>query len=144
MKPTPVGSRVRITGNSNSHDYIIGSICRVHEDDHDGTFRAMDENGQVGKYLRWTDCEPVGIGWEWLRDQLDARSLDLLSAFEGVEQLTLKIEIENQLVSSIPHLDEAILGVLPTIEEQARHLVDDEQETDEGIDEEIDRIFASA
>jgi hypothetical protein len=40
----------------------------------------------------------------------------LLSAFTGVEHLTLKPEIENQLVLSLPDLDEAILRVLPAIE----------------------------
>jgi hypothetical protein len=40
----------------------------------------------------------------------------LLSAFTGVEHLTLKPEIENQLVLSLPDLDEAILHVLPAIE----------------------------
>jgi hypothetical protein len=40
----------------------------------------------------------------------------LLSAFVGVDHLTLKPEIENQLVLSLPDLDEAILRVLPAIE----------------------------
>jgi hypothetical protein len=141
MKPLPVGSRIRVTGNSNSHDYQIGSIYRVHEDDHDGTFRAIDGNGTVGKYIKWTDCEGASIGWEWLRTQLDARSLDLLGAFEGVEQLSLKREIENKLVLSIPHLDEAVLGILPGIEEQAgRHALNCAGE-DDGIDSELDDIF---
>lgn len=122
MNPAPIGTRIRITGNSNSHHYRPGGVYRVHEVDDDGTFKAIDEYGTVGDYLKWRDCEPVGIGWEWLRTQLDARSLDLLAAFEGVEHLTLRPEIEAMLVSSIPRLDQAILGVLPGIEENAAGL----------------------
>lgn len=122
MNPSPVGIRIRVTGNSNSHDYRIGSIQRVHDVDDDGTFRAIDENGQIGKFLKWSDCEHAGIGWDWLRTQLDPRSLDLLSAFDGVEHLSLNPEMETRLVLAIPNLEEAILGVLPGIEDQACQL----------------------
>jgi len=114
--PFQVGTRIRITRNSSNHDYRIGAIYRVHQDGNFGLFSAIDEKGNIGQLAQWKDCERAGIGWEWLRTQLDPRSLELLSAFVGVEHLTLKPEIENQLVLSLPDLDEAILRVLPAIE----------------------------
>jgi hypothetical protein len=119
MSRLPVGTRIRITGNSSNHDYRIGAIYRIHEDGNFGCFSAIDEKGIIGQLAQWKDCERVGIGWEWLRTQLDPRSLELLNAFVGVEHLTLKPEIENQLVLSLPALDEAILRVLPAIENTA-------------------------
>lgn len=116
MTKLPVGTRIRITGNTSNHDYRIGCIYRVHQDSGFGCFSAIDESGNVGQLAQWKDCERVGIGWDWLRDQLDARSIELLSAFVGIEHLTLKPEIENQLVLSVPNLDEAILRVLPSLQ----------------------------
>ena len=141
MNPLPVGTRIRVTGNSNSHSYRIGSIHRVHSIDDDGTFRAVDENGHVGKFIKWKDCEHAGIGWEWLRTQLDARSLDLLSAFDGIGQLSLKPDIEIQLALSIPHLDEAILGILPSMEEEASRYAEKQNETQTGDDDDLEEIF---
>ena len=116
MSRLPVGTRIRIIGNSSNHNYRIGGIYRVHQDGNFDLFSAIDEKGNIGQLAQWNDCERAGIGWEWLRTQLDPRSLELLSAFTGVEHLTLKPEIENQLVLSLPALDEAILCVLPAIE----------------------------
>jgi hypothetical protein len=141
MNPLPLGSRIRVTGNTSSHSYRIGSIHRVHSIDDDGTFQAVDENGHVGKYIKWKDCEHAGIGWEWLRTQLDARSLDLLSAFDGIGQLSLKPDIEIQLALSIPQLDEAILGIIPTMEEEAsRYAATDKDHNTEDDDGLIDHF----
>jgi hypothetical protein len=141
MNPLPVGSRIRVTGNTSSHSYRIGSIHRVHSIDDDGTFQAVDENGHVGKYIKWKDCEHAGIGWEWLRTQLDARSLDLLSAFDGIGQLSLKPDIEIQLALSIPQLDEAILGILPTMEEEASRYAATDKDHETEDDDDLDHIF---
>jgi hypothetical protein len=116
MSRLPVGTRIRIIGNSSNHHYRIGAIYRVHQDGNFDLFSAIDEKGNIGHLAQWKDCEHAGIGWEWLCTQLDPRSIKLLSAFTGVEHLTLKPEIENQLVLSLPGLDEAILRVLPAIE----------------------------
>lgn len=142
MNPAPIGTRIRITGNSNSHHYRPGGVYRVHDVDDDGTFKAIDENGLVGDYLKWRDCELVGIGWEWLRTQLDARSLDLLAAFDGVEHLTLRPEIEAMLVSSIPRLDQAIVGVLPGIEESTSLLAARFAEAESEDDCDLNRLLS--
>jgi hypothetical protein len=133
MSRLPVGTRIRIIGNSSNHHYRIGGIYRVHQDGNFDLFSAIDEKGNVGQLAQWKDCERAGIGWEWLRTQLDPRSLELLSAFTGVEHLTLKPEIENQLVLSLPALDEAILRVLPTIEKPASQNTPEDPEYDPRI-----------
>lgn len=115
MNRLPVGTRIRIIANHSHHDYQIGAIYRIHQDSGFDCFSAIDEHGKIGRLAQWQDCERAGIGWEWLRTQLDARSVALLSAFVGIEHLTLKPEIENQLVLSLPDLAEAILRVHPTI-----------------------------
>jgi len=119
MTRLPVGTRIRIVANNSHHDYQIGAIYRVNKDGDFGCFSAIDEHGNVGRLAQWKDCERAGIGWEWLRTQLDARSVELLSAFVGIEHITLKPEIENRLVLSLPDLDEAILRTLPTIPDSA-------------------------
>jgi hypothetical protein len=116
MTKLPIGARIRIIGNHNNHDYQIGGIYRIHQIADFGCFSAIDEKGNIGRLAQWRDCERVGIGWEWLRTQLDERSLALLSGFAGKEHLTLKPEVESQLLLSLPHLDDSILRVLPKID----------------------------
>lgn len=116
MTKFPIGCRIRIISNHNNHDYQIGGIYRVHQIVDFGCFSAIDEKGNIGGLAQWRDCERVGIGWEWLRTQLDERSLALLSAFAGKEHLTLKPEVESQLLLSLPHLDDSILRVLPKLD----------------------------
>ena len=117
MNPVSIGTRIQVVSNSNHHNYRTGSIYRVHQVDGDGTLKAIDDLGIEGDYLRWVDCEPVGIGWDWIREQLDARSLDLLSAFDGLQNLRLRDDVENQVIASIPNLADSILSILPIIEE---------------------------
>lgn len=130
MKPAPIGTRIRVISKKESHDYRIGGIYRVHEIDDDGTFKAADEHGIRGNFIRWTDCEPAAIGWDWLRGQLDARSLELLSAFDGVEHLTLRPEVETMLLEAIPRLEDAILDTLPAIEALAECAAVEERDED--------------
>ena len=142
MIPSPIGTRIRIIANSNSHHYRLGSIYQVHKVDDDGTFKAVDSQGVAGDYLRWRDCEPAGIGWEWLRTQLDPRSLDLLSAFEGVEHLQLLPEIEAKLVGGIEDLGANILAVLPAIDHAVAELTRNSVANDD-IDE-FENLFSDA
>jgi hypothetical protein len=134
MKQALTGTRIKVIANSNSHNYQVGGVYRVHDVDDDGTFRATDDDGRVGDYLKWMDCEPVGLGWDWLRTQLDGETLDLLTAFEGVEHLTLRSDVEAMLISAIPHLDSAIREVLPVLENSADSALmqgEDEEEEEE-------------
>jgi hypothetical protein len=115
MYPVPVGTPVFVTSNSNDHSYAIGRVYRVHKVDTDGSFIAVDSFGHEGDWLKWVDCEVLGTGWDWLRGHLDARSLDLLSAFDGVESLRLRMDVETHVITSLPHLADVILNILPSI-----------------------------
>ena len=116
MQPAPIGTRIQVLSNDNQHNYRIGSVHRVHQVHSDGTFNAIDEQGIEGDFLMWKDCEPVGIGWEWIREHLDAHSLDLLSAFDGLQNLRLRESVETKVITSIPNLAETILRLLPEVE----------------------------
>lgn len=121
MTPYPVGTRIRIISNHSNHDYQIGGIYRIHQIVDFGCFSAIDDQARIGKLAQWRDCERVGIGWEWLRTQLDERSLALLSAFVGKEHLTLKHEVESKLLLALPQLDDAILRTLPQLHTSTQH-----------------------
>ena len=116
MQPAPIGTRIQVLSNDNQHNYRIGSVHRVHQVHSDGTFNAIDEQGIEGDFLMWKDCEPVGIGWEWIREHLDAHSLDLLSAFDGLQNLRLRESVETAVITSIPNLADTILRRLPEVE----------------------------
>ena len=117
MQPAPIGTRIQVVANNNNHHYSIGSVHRVHQVDSDGGLKAIDELGIEGDFLSWKDCEPVGLGWEWIREHLDAHSLDLLSAFDGLQNLRLRESVETTLIMSIPNLADTILRLIPEVEE---------------------------
>jgi hypothetical protein len=122
MNPAPIGARIQIISNHSCHHYRIGGIYRVHQIDSDGTFKAIDDQGVEGDYIRWDESCPVGIGWDWLRDHLDSRSLDLLSAFNGLTNLRLRDGVETKIITSIPNLADAILNVMPVVDEEIERL----------------------
>lgn len=145
MTPVPIGTRIQIVSNSNQHKYRTGGIYRVHQVDSDGTFRAIDDMGVEGDFLLWDDCNPVGIGWKWIREHLDARSLDLLGAFEGLENLSLRQDVEIKVISSIPNLADQILDVLPEVEERSARMVSAaaHEDTDEDTDLDLEQLLTS-
>jgi len=110
MKPTTVGSRVRVVGHSNEHNYEVGQVYTVALVDTDGTFKATDSAGKLGNWLRWTDCEPAGeIGWPFCRDVLPPEVIEFLEAFDGVEALSLKDAVKDEILKGLPNLQEEIL-----------------------------------
>jgi len=117
MTPVSIGTRIQVLANSNSHHYRIGSIHRVLQVDSDGSFRAIDDQGIEGDYLKWRDCQAVGLGWDWIRGHLDAHSLELLSAFDGLQNLRLRESVESKVITSSPTLAETILKLLPEVDE---------------------------
>jgi len=141
MNPAPIGTRIQVVSNNNHHNYRTGGIYRVHQVDSDGTLKAIDDLGIEGDYLRWGDCQPVGIGWEWIRGHLDARSLDLLSAFDGLERLRLRDEVETKVIASIPNLAEVILDLLPALDEQMERLRNSSAPEDD--DESLENLLTS-
>lgn len=136
MNPAPIGTRIQVVSNNSHHHYRTGGIYRVHQVDGNGTFKAIDDLGIEGDYLRWEECRAVGIGWEWIRGHLDARSLDLLSAFDGLENLRLHDTVETTVITSIPNLADTILNLLPAVDEEMERLKrESPPEEDAGLDE---------
>lgn len=117
MSPAPSGTRIQVISNRFHHRYRVGNIYRVHQIFEDGTITATDDQGIEGDFLVWADCEAVGIGWEWLRENLDKRSVDLLGAFDGLQNLHLRHDVETKLIASIPNLADKIVQILPEVEE---------------------------
>ena len=106
MTPSSIGTRIQVLANQSGHHYSIGGIYRVSQIDPDGTFKAVDEFGIEGDFLKWKECQPVALGWDWLRKHLDPRSLDLLSAFDGLQNLQLRENVESKIILSMPNLAE--------------------------------------
>jgi hypothetical protein len=134
MTPVPIGTRIQIVSNSNRHHYRTGGIYRVHQVDTDGTLKAIDEMGVEGDFLQWDDCKPVGIGWKWIRGHLDARSLDLLGAFDGLDNLSLRQDVETKVISTIPNLADQILAILPEVEERTALMASAAADDDTDLD----------
>lgn len=141
MTPVPIGTRIQIVSNSNRHNYRTGGIYRVHQVDSDGTFKAIDDMGVEGDFLLWDDCKPVGMGWKWIREHLDARSLDLLGAFEGLDNLSLRQDVETKIITSIPNLADQILEILPEVEEQSARFAS--AAANEDTDDDLEQLLTS-
>lgn len=109
--PFKPGDRVRAIGAFGHHSYQPGRTYTVTEvDPNDNTLRARDASGEIGNWIKWRDCSLAhDIGFEWLKTVLPAEALDILSAFDGLEYLSLREEIRNQLVLQIPNLQQRIL-----------------------------------
>jgi hypothetical protein len=106
-----VGDRFNVT--SNIEDYEPGknyTVSRV--DPSDNTLKGTEDgSGRELLWVAWNRVRPVlsEIGWEWLKTQLPDDSLEILSAFDGLDRLTLKAEIRDQIVKSTPNLLQRIL-----------------------------------
>ena len=110
------GEHVRVIANTNDHDYQIGKIYIATADVHaDGTaFRARDPD--TGKTANWLSPDDIviipRIGWEWLRTVLPPQDVALLSAFEGLDALTLKPEVKDTILTDLTALEHAILSAV--------------------------------
>lgn len=116
--PFKVGERIRPIAKFDCHDYRRGESYEVTEiDPRDSTLRARDANGQTGSWIRWNDCEKADeIGWDWLKGELSAEALELLSAFDGLSRLRLRPDLRVALVASVPDLKGRILDTCTALE----------------------------
>lgn len=116
--PFKPGDRIRPTAMSEHHNYRRGESYEVIEiDPNDYTLKARDGHGQTGRWIRWRDCEMFNeIGWEWLKGQLSAEALELLSAFDGLQTLRLRHEIRIALVERLPALKEKVIDACVALE----------------------------
>jgi hypothetical protein len=107
MKPAPVGTRIRVLRNQFRHSYEIGRVYTVVQDDHDGTFKAADDAGKVGNWLRWEECEPAGPSlWQQIAADLPEDLVAFLSCFDGIRSLSLKEGVIDAVLAGIPDVHE--------------------------------------
>ncbi len=115
------GQRIRAVRGFALHSYEPGRVYTVvATDPNDQTLRAVDATGTEGTWIKWSDCVKANeIGWDWLMTALPAEALDLLAAFDGLENLSLRDDIRNRLVMRIPNLMDQILDA--HMEEEAEN-----------------------
>jgi hypothetical protein len=109
-----IGDKIRAIGGFGHHGYEPGRHYTVISvDSSDQTVKAKSNNGSEGGWIKWCDCKKANdIGWDWLKTVLPAEALDLLAAFDGVENLSLREDLRNRLIMQIPGLHDKILGAL--------------------------------
>lgn len=102
--------RIKITHTGRG--YEVGKIYTViRVDPNDNTLMATDSSGKEGGWVKWDYCEPAGpdIGFEWLKAHLPGETLELLSAFDGLESLSLKPEVRDYILNQLPDLKQRVL-----------------------------------
>lgn len=116
--PFAIGSRIRPIANFEHHPYCRGVSYEVTSvDSDDSTLRARDEHGHIGRWISWSDCESASdIGWDWLKGQLSAEALELLSTFDGLQTLKLRPDIRMALIQQVTSLKERILTASQALE----------------------------
>ena len=111
--------RIKVKRNSNGYErgktYVI-----VRVDPNDNTLVAADSQGKEGSWISWRHCELCAhdINWNWLKAHLSSEALELLSAFENLENLRLKDDIRDQILLQLPNLKDRILSAQVQLEEQ--------------------------
>jgi hypothetical protein len=111
IAPFKDGDKIIAIGGFRHHCYEPSRpytvIC---VDSSDQTLKAKSSTGSAGGWIKWCDCRKANdIGWDWLKTVLPAEALDLLAAFDGVENLSLREDLRNRLVIQIPGLHDKIL-----------------------------------
>ncbi len=123
--PFAVGMKIRPIAHFGRHSYQQGKTYTVVSvDTNDSTLRASDGTGDEGNWIRWSDCQLAEeIGWDWLKQMLPAEALDLLSNFDGLENLRLNEDVRTQLLLGIPDLKNRILEVREKMENESLNKV---------------------
>jgi len=115
MESATVGTRIRVVANHHQHNYDIGETYTVTEVDDDGTFKAIDADGQVGNWLRWEECELASPSlWDLLAPDLPDDLVRFLSCFDGIQSLTPKREVVDAILRKVPDLHERVAAMAGT------------------------------
>lgn len=122
--PFKQGDSIRPVAMFEHHDYRRGESYTVVEiDPNDSTLKARDEHGQTGRWIRWRDCEKFNdIGWEWLKGQLSVEALELLTAFDGLQNLKLRPQVRMALVNHLPGLKDKVLDACVSLESKTNEI----------------------
>jgi hypothetical protein len=138
MKRPQPKQRIKVTRPSRGYECgKTYTIVRVDNDDN--TLVATDSEGKEGSWIKWDCCVQVTgeIGWSWLKGQLSAEALELLSAFENLESLRLKDEIRDHILLQLPGLKDRILHSQIQIEEEG-HAVNEPSPRNIPIEDEVE------
>ena len=109
------GDRVRVRAESSDHDYEPGKVYEVlHPLPNGNTCILADPHtGATGSPILYEELEHLGsahtLGWDWLKTILPPHDVQLLSAFDGLERLTLRDEIKDRIVEQLPNLQQQLL-----------------------------------
>lgn len=115
MQPAAVGTQIRVLANENNHSYVIGGIYTVRHVDTDGTFRAADQQGRVGSWIRWTDCEPFSAeAWSRIAADLPEPLVRFLACFDGIGDLGFSERVIDAVLAQLPDLHERIVAAAAT------------------------------
>ena len=115
MRPAPVGTRIRVIKNDHNHNYDIGRVYKISQDDNDGTFKAVDANGKVGNWLRWEECELAGPDtWARIAADLPEELVRFLSCFDGIADISLSEKVVDAVLGELPDLHERVVEVVRT------------------------------
>lgn len=115
MEPADVGTRIRVVSNKYRHPYTVGQVYTVKVVDNDGTFRAADDHGNIGGWIRWSECMPASHStWEMLAAELPEPLLRFLSSFEGIRQISLKEKVIDAVLAKVPDMHERIVAASRT------------------------------
>ena len=134
--------RIRVPRATNG--YQPGKIYTIERiDASDNTLIAKDTSGKEGRWIKWSECvcATPDVNWEWLKGQLPGEILELLSAFNGLENLRLKNEVRDYILLQLPQLKERILQAQVALDEQFGgepfHAAEDSPEPDPEAELEI-------
>ncbi|MBN2725543.1 MAG: hypothetical protein JXR95_15870 [Deltaproteobacteria bacterium] len=120
IPPQEEGTVIYPVRNGNGHNYTIGKGYIISYIDDDGTFKCKDpETGTEGNWIKWEDVSLTPpLGWLWLKEQLTDEVVSLLSLFEGIENLIIREDVKDQLITDIPDLRVKLLGLAKAREEK--------------------------
>jgi len=115
MKPVPAGTRIRVLRNNSTHSYKVGEVYTVTYIDDDGTFKAADDRGRIGNWLRWSECEPVDESiWTKIAVDLPEPLVRFISCFDGIGEIALKEKVVDAVFAKLPDLHERIVAATTT------------------------------
>ena len=115
MKPVTTGTRIRVLHNHNKHTYTIGDVYTVSCIDDDGTFKAADDKGRIGNWLRWSECEPAGVStWSRIATDVPEPLVRFLACFDGSGEIALKETVVAAVLAKLPDLHERIVTLAAT------------------------------
>jgi len=117
-EPVP-GECVVVTANNGDHPSRIGDRFIVHHvDDSDATIKGVLQGSRciADFWIPWSDLEPVRFDWQYARRHLPADVVELLSACDGIQFLSLNRQVKEVLVDSLPDWKARVMAAIQRID----------------------------